>query len=87
MEDKPEIEDRLIFYWDAFHALSAARQSGMNGPQAISLAEVASYCSMASVADPTARMTLLEMVQAMDGAYLEVSYEKIAKDQKGKGGA
>ena len=58
----------------------------MNGPQAISLAEVASFCSLASVADPVARMTLLELVQAMDGAFLEVSYEKIAKEQK-KGGA
>jgi len=57
----------------------------MNGPQAISLAEVASYCSMAAVSDPVARMTLLEMVQAMDGAYLEVSYERIAKEQKSKG--
>ena len=40
---------------------------------------------MAAVSDPVARMTLLEMVQAMDGAYLEVSYERIAKEQKSKG--
>lgn len=54
----------------------------MNGPQAISLAEVASFCSLASVADPVARMTLLEMVQAMDGAFMEVRYGQIAKEQE-----
>lgn len=55
----------------------------MNGPMPIQINEVMAYCAMAGVADPTMRMGVLQMVQAMDGAYLQHAYEQ-AKRERGK---
>jgi hypothetical protein len=48
----------------------------MNGAQAIQIAEIMAFCAMAGLADPVTRMTILNMVQAMDDEFLSVMAER-----------
>lgn len=51
----------------------------MNGPQPLGIGDVMAYCAMAAIADPSDRMLLLRLVQAMDGEYLRLATERQKK--------
>lgn len=51
----------------------------MNGPQPLGIGDVMAYCAMAAIADPSDRMLLLRLVQAMDGEYLRIATERQKK--------
>ena len=48
----------------------------MGGPQPITITEIMAYCAMAGISDPTERMTILRLVQAMDGAFMRWAVAK-----------
>lgn len=73
---QPEIGKVEEFVWDMFWTLHAGRQVGMNGYQAIPLVEIMAYCALAGVGDPSDRMALVRLMQAMDRALLEVMAKK-----------
>jgi hypothetical protein len=60
-------------YIEAFDRLSGARGAGFGGPLPIPLSEIESYCRLFGWSDPEETGDLVEVVQAMDAAYLEVS--------------
>jgi hypothetical protein len=60
-------------YIEAFRVLSGARGAGFGGPLPIPLSEIESYCRLFGWSDPEETGELVEVVQAMDAAYLEVS--------------
>lgn len=70
----------LEFYWNSFRALSAARQSGMDGPQAISISEISAYCDLAGLQNQNCKFEMLEIIQAMDSVYLEKNLEEVEKN-------
>ena len=60
-------------YVEAFGRLSGARGAGFGGPYPIPLSEIESYCRLFGWSDHEEVGELVEIVQAMDAAYLEVS--------------
>lgn len=60
-------------YLEAFGRLSGARGAGIGGPLPIPLAEIESYCRLFGWRDPEETGDLVEIIQAMDAVYLEVS--------------
>ena len=58
---------------EAFNLLSGSRGVGLGGALPIPLSEIESYCRLFAVTDPQDAAELVELVQAMDAAYLEVA--------------
>ena len=66
----------------AFGLLSSSRAHGFAGPLSIPLSEIESYCRLYGVGGPEEVAGLIEMIQAMDAAYLEVAAKQAQADQK-----
>lgn len=66
-------------YQEAFFALSAARGSGMGGPNPIPVSELLAYLNLMGIASYTARSKYLRLVQQMDSTYLGHCAEKAAQ--------
>ena len=58
---------------EAFNLLTGLRGLGLGGPLPIPLSEIESYCRLFAVTEPQEAAELAELVQAMDGAYLEIA--------------
>ena len=73
LEARPGLLPGLGRYVEAFDRLSSARGTGFGGPFPIPLSEIESYCRLFGWRDPEETGEMVEMVQAMDAVYLEVS--------------
>jgi hypothetical protein len=73
LEARPVLLPGLGRYVEAFDRLSSARGAGFGGPNPIPLSEIESYCRLFGWRDPEEIGELVELIQAMDEAYLEVS--------------
>lgn len=69
--NRPKAQRHDRRYLEAFHTLSASRSSGMGGPEPIKLQEVLAYFEIASIKDPAVRRRYLDLIQMLDGVYLE----------------
>lgn len=70
---RPRLRPWLHSAVEAFNLLSGSRGLGLAGPLPIPLSEIESYCRLFAVTDPQEAAELVELVQAMDAAYLEVA--------------
>lgn len=57
----------------AFALLNGARGAGYGGPLPIPLSEIESYCRLFAISEPEEVAELVELMQAMDTAYLEAA--------------
>lgn len=70
LNSKPELFADLLWIWEAFMVLSAARQVGMSSPQPIPVSELFAYCRYNQIYDVVDREELLHHVQKLDMVYL-----------------
>ena len=73
---RPDPAPSLDAYVEAYNLLSASRQSGLGGPQAISLGEIEAFCRLFGWREAEELVDLVEIIQAMDAAYLEVATQR-----------
>ena len=73
---RPELAPWLAAYVEAYNLLSASRQSGFGGPQAITLGEIDAFCRLLGWRGTEELADLVEVIQAMDAAYLEVATQR-----------
>jgi hypothetical protein len=68
--DGPEFPYAMSHLWSAFLDLSATRQSGMNGPMAITYNEIQCYCNLTGI-----DLTPLDVkiIKRLDAVYLRKS--------------
>lgn len=71
MADKPKPEPQLEVYRRAFSRLSRARGWIDGVPQPIPLSEMLSYCDGIGLTGATFREQFLDLIQDMDGAFIE----------------
>jgi hypothetical protein len=69
----------LIWIWDAFCTLSDMRNVGMNGPLAITVDQILSYCILTGIRDPDHRDELLRYIQVLDPIWLRHYYDEAEK--------
>lgn len=71
MADRPKPEPKLEVYRRAFSRLSRARGWIDGVPQPIPLSEMLSYCDGIGLTGAAFREQFLDLVQDMDGAFIE----------------
>jgi hypothetical protein len=76
LENRPVLQDHLALTWKVYHVLSRSRHWGERGPQPITCAEFFAYCDGVGIQKGKFREDLLDLVQAMDQAYLEDYVER-----------
>jgi hypothetical protein len=76
--NRPKPEPEYEFYRVAYYRLSRSRLWFEGLPQAISLTEIATYCSFTGVRDQGLRENLVDLVQAMDGVFIDHMAEQQA---------
>lgn len=68
------------FYIQAFRLLSAFRQPGLNGLSALSYSDLSSYAKTIEL-NHSQELLFIEILAAMDQAYLSAMNEKMAPNQ------
>lgn len=76
IQNRPTLDDHLVFYFEAFQDLSRSRSYSQAGPQPIAMGEVLAYCQMFDIQGYEFRKRLLALVQALDRTYREVVSEQ-----------
>lgn len=69
LRNKPELEDYLRPYWEAFYVLTHSRQVGF-GIGAIPLSEIDAYLRLYGIDDPEERDELVFFIREMDMEFL-----------------
>ncbi len=67
LENRPLIFNSLLWVWEAFWRLCAARQVGQ-GPGPISFSDIRAYCELFKVKNPR---HFVSCIQALDAVWLE----------------
>lgn len=70
-----------VLLWNIFTKLSATRTYHMSGPNPISYTEIAAFCNLTG---QPLQPNHVEIIRALDDAWLEYSYSKINSEDKGK---
>lgn len=73
---RPKLLVKDAHYHEAFCALSAARASGMNGPNAIAISEILALLDLVGIASVDLRPKYLRLIQKLDRVYLDHCAEK-----------
>lgn len=84
MKEKPELPTHLDLVWSAFWFLANDRHSGM-GISAILTPSIVSYLNEFEIEDPEDRRYYLQMIRAMDSAFLALHNEQREKTKKAGG--
>lgn len=71
LRDRPKLDFRQVYYYNAFQAMSSSRTAGMSGAMPIPLTEIVAYCNLFYIAQLEEREQLLRYVSSMDRVYLE----------------
>lgn len=70
--DRPKLQDRAVFFWNAYMATSRDRPLGaMGGEGPIPFRSMNEYADEVGITDPDSRARLREIVGRMDRAYLQ----------------
>ena len=70
LESRPELDEGVILFWNAFQMLSPSRSVGM-GVGCIPLSEILAFCDMADVRGVDERIEFVRVIQAMDAVFLK----------------
>lgn len=74
--EKPALYESSQEFYYAFRTISQGRMHSEIGPQAIQISEVLAYCDMMGIDRVDDRSVLLQLIQAMDSAYIDKSLSK-----------
>lgn len=77
LAERPEMDFRQAYYYSAYQSLAKSRRAGMNGPLAIPVSEILSYCELFYIAKLNERERLFRYVNSLDSAYLDYVAEKL----------
>ena len=77
----PHVPEAGILLWNIFMKLAATRSYHMAGPNPISYTEIAAFCNLTG---QPLQPNHVEIIRALDDAWLEYSYSKINSEDKGK---
>ena len=77
----PHVPEAGILLWNIFMKLAATRTYHMAGPNPISYTEIAAFCNLTG---QPLQPNHVEIIRALDDAWLEYSYSKINSGDKGK---
>lgn len=69
-------------YVEAYNLLSASRQSGLGGPQPVTLGEIEAFCRLFGWRGTEELADLVEIIQAMDAAYLETTMRRAEESRE-----
>lgn len=76
LQNRPTLDEHLVFYFEAFQDLSRSRSYSQAGPQPLAMGEILAYCQMFDIEGYEFRKKLLALVQALDRTYREVVSEQ-----------
>lgn len=68
---RPGLREHELPFWDAFQTLHLSRANTGFGPGAIPLGEIVTYAELMQIPTGEEREQLVQIVRAMDAAYLE----------------
>gem|GEM_PF-877422 len=71
----PELDESMVFYWNAFVVLSQSRPIGL-GVGAIPLSDMKAFCDLMEITGVEERMTFIRLMQAMDSIVVEQAQQK-----------
>ncbi len=77
LQEEPDLNDCIVPYWRAFTALASSRQSGM-GLGYIPYSEIVFYLNENDIFDQEERERMLNIIQFIDGKYVELKNVKKA---------
>lgn len=77
----PHVPEAGILLWNIFMKLAATRSYHMAGPNPISYTEIKAFCNLTG---QPLQPNHVEIIRALDDAWLEYSYSKINSEDKGK---
>jgi hypothetical protein len=79
--NRPEMDDRLGLFFDAFNSLSTCRAIGMDiGP--IPFTATMLYLDEIGIADPSERMRFWRVIQAIDARYLDAIRDRSDRERE-----
>lgn len=73
---KPRLDADAAEYFADFRMISAGREYNDLGAQAVKTSEILAYCQLKGITSAEDRQALLQMVRAMDSAYVQYMIEK-----------
>lgn len=77
LRGKPELSADDAEMYSVFRQLSSARSYTEVGPQPIPVSEVLAYCEMMRLRDLDLRQAVLQIVQTLDGKFVEHQVKKM----------
>ena len=82
---RPQIRPHLLFYWEAYTAVSNDRGGGMAGPTPIPFSSIDRFAKRYGIDGIDEFDRLLRIIQMMDAAYLKFAAEQLEKEEKRRG--
>lgn len=73
---RPGLSAHELPFWDAFNVLHLSRANTGFGPGAIPLSEIVTYAELVQMPIGEEREQFVQLIRAMDGAYLTFAQEK-----------
>lgn len=70
LQDKPVLDDSLVFYWSAFNALLPYRSRWSGN---ISLSDIITYCDVYHIDSSSVRQNMILFINALCATYNELT--------------
>ena len=70
LESRPELDEGVVFFWNAFQMLSPSRSVGM-AVGGIPFSEILAFCDMAELRGIEERIEFVRVIQSMDAEFLK----------------
>lgn len=83
MRDRPVLDERQVYYYNAYQQMSGSRSVGMGGALPIPVSEILAFCNLFYISGLSERERLFKYVHRLDSAYLDHAAEK-AKSSSSK---
>ena len=81
-EHRPRLREELVWVLDGFWLLCRTRSNNGFGSNPLSLESIKAYLDLMGIGDRTVRLTFVELVLALDQAYLKWGLESRGKDSR-----
>jgi hypothetical protein len=82
LQNRPEITQWVIEYWDAFQTLGNSRIPHQGGIGPIPLTEIVAYMDATYLIDVDERLKLIKMIQSLDRVYVQHVNDKASRQRE-----
>jgi hypothetical protein len=79
LQSRPKLDQRQVYYYNAYQQMSRSRSAGMGGALPIPVTEILAYCELFYIAQLDERERIFRYVNRLDDAYLAHVAEKTKK--------